>query len=120
MRHNKLYIHKGKFMRNGIEVRAEHGDNEQIEALRKVAEMTDEGFCPEIVIQQVVSMQFECICGESNEIQFDPIDLDDDPGTMLHGETNQCCYCKMYFKVYNDQNEGIMLKMIGYDKTKKK
>jgi len=113
MRHWLMTIKDGKFWKDNKEVPIEHGNKEQIALLAKVNEMQTDGIYPEIAITQKVSMQFECICGATNDFdEFDDIDIDDDPGSMLRGSVEKCHNCGVTYKVCTDENGDMMLKLI--------
>ncbi len=113
MRHWLMTIKDGKFWKDNKEVPIEHGNKEQIELLARVTSMQEEGFYPEVVIKQKVCMQFECICGATNDFEdFEELDLDDDPSFMLNGSTDRCHNCGLTYKVIDDDQDGMMLKLI--------
>ncbi len=114
---DKMTIKDGKFYKNNQLVRAEHGNLEQIELLKKVSEMMNEGIVPEIRIQQVVTFEFDCVCGALNEFHFDPFDIDDNPEYMLRGQKQCCHYCNLEYKVFDDKDNGLMIRINEKEKT---
>jgi len=115
----KMTVKDGKFYKNNQQVPIEHGNKEQIELMQRVNEMVTEGFYPEVRIMQKVSLEFECVCGATNEFNsFTEVDIDDDAERMIRGETDNCHYCGLRYKVIND-DDGLMLKIIPKVEPKK-
>lgn len=111
-----MTVKNGKFFKGEKEVPIEHGNKEQIELLRRIHEMTEEGFSPEINIRKNLVMEFECVCGAQNEFNsFSEMDDDDIPELFLEGETDKCHNCGLKYKVISDKNQGLMLKIIYPD-----
>jgi hypothetical protein len=110
---NKMTIKDGKFYKNDTHVPTEHGNKEQIELMNKVNSMMTDGIQPEIRIQQLVSFEFDCVCGACNEFQFDPFDVDDDPAYMLKGQIQSCHCCNLEYQVFIDEEDEMMIKIIS-------
>lgn len=113
-REMKMTVKKGKFFKDEKEVPIEHGNKEQIELLKRIQEMQD-GFDPEITIVKKIIMQFKCVCGADNEFDsFTEID-EDDPDSMIVGETDRCHCCDLRFKVIlfkTQHSQYLQLKLI--------
>lgn len=105
-----MTVRNGKFYRGSIEVPIEHGNKEQIALLKRVQEM-QEGFYPEVYIKKSIHMEFRCVCGALNEFEsFSELDVDD-PEEMIRGETDNCHYCGLKFKVIIMEDD-LALKVI--------
>ena len=119
MRDWKMTVKGGKFYKDNKEVPIEHGNKEQIELIQKINEMTTEGFYPEVRIVQKVCMEFECVCGATNEFDsFSELDIDDEPSSIIKGETDHCHYCGLRYKVMDDDGQ-LMLKIVPKVEPKK-
>lgn len=110
----RLTVKDGKFFKGDKPVRIEHGDNEQIALLKRIQEMQD-GFDPDITIRKIIHMEFRCVCGALNDFSsFSELD-ENDPDSMIEGETDSCHYCGLKFKVVVQKlpyNEFLQLKLI--------
>jgi redox-regulated HSP33 family molecular chaperone len=119
MTQEKLTVKDGKFLRGNTVVPLEHGNKEQIQLLKRVQEMQD-GFDPEITIKKIIHMEFRCVCGALNDFDsFTQID-EDDPDTMIEGETDKCHYCGLLYKVTTfktQYNDYLQLKLIPNKKA---
>lgn len=68
---------------------------------------------------QKVSLEFECVCGATNEFDsFTEVDIDDEPFNMIRGETDTCHYCGIRYKVITDDGE-LLLKIVPKVEPKK-
>lgn len=103
-----MTIKNGKFFKDGVQVPIEHGNKEQIEILMRIKEYSTSGLVPLLDIYQVVVMQFTCVCGAINNFTFN---VEDDSLETI-GEEDECHDCKMKYRVFDDEDEGLVLKMI--------
>lgn len=108
----KMTLRNGKFYRGDELIPIEHGNKEQIEILETANRYADEGLVPEIRIQQIVSLEFRCLCGALNEFQTEPFDIDDNPEVAVPGQINHCHYCDLEYVAFNDSTDGLMLRLM--------
>lgn len=117
----EMTVRNGKFFKGEKEVPIEHGNKEQIELLKRVEEM-QEGFDIDITVKKIIKMAFKCVCGATNEFDsFSELD-ENDPESMLVGETDTCHMCGLRFKVINfrtQYSDYLQLKLIPKEEKKK-
>jgi hypothetical protein len=107
-----MVLKNGKFWQDGKVVPAEHGNMDQINLLRQVHEMTNDGFKPIIEIRKKVVFSFKCVCGHYVDLKDMPdMDEDEDHEIILRGEEGECIDCKIKYVVCVDDEEGLILKM---------
>jgi hypothetical protein len=105
----KLYISKGKFIRDGAEEKPEIGNAEQIRCLRlyeKFMEIMEEGEVIEINFPgtSCAHIWFRCICGENLYMHTNYLDEDckDDAINNFDGKYLYCRKCSQRYELFKE------------------
>lgn len=114
MSKGELKIINGKFMRDGVEVKPEFGNREQIALIRKMEEEMERG----VVIADVVnvtrtmykaSIDYKCLeCGDDQSYEFDDEQEDWEwDGPDFNKATIECDNCDTQYECEWDKDTGI-------------
>lgn len=116
-----LQLINGQFYRNGEKVKAEFGNREMIELLRRREEMSKNSIEAQTDVEVEVTyyLLFECLCGKKNrltdteqEVSIDVDDIEDlDIAERFQGFHRVIkCSCGQEYELDEDSEDRVLLK----------
>lgn len=120
---SNLIIKDGKFYKNGVEIKPEFGNREQIQALRDAERKANETKIEAKIIQEektyhYATIEFTCPnCEKNNRVEV----FEDDPSDWFIDNSDvdnidiSCPHCDTDFTIEADKGRGNMAISLIYD-----